>query len=83
MLLCRSCSATLQMLWPHDPAANHVCLWFAPFRTVFLSNTGTHAPQVLTYMIKDGRFKSQKNKTFKGHNTAGYACQVNCSPDGK
>lgn len=39
--------------------------------------------QVLTYMIKDGRFKSQKNKTFKGHNTAGYACQVNCSPDGK
>ncbi|EFJ39885.1 hypothetical protein VOLCADRAFT_78216 [Volvox carteri f. nagariensis] len=39
--------------------------------------------QVLTYMIKDGRFKSQKNKTFKGHNTAGYACQVNTSPDGK
>ena len=39
--------------------------------------------QVLTYMIKDGRFKSQKNKNFKGHNTAGYACQVNTSPDGK
>ncbi|PNW84243.1 hypothetical protein CHLRE_04g226450v5 [Chlamydomonas reinhardtii] len=39
--------------------------------------------QVLTYMVKDGRFKSMKNKTFKGHNTAGYACQVGCSPDGK
>ncbi|KXZ41899.1 hypothetical protein GPECTOR_249g617 [Gonium pectorale] len=39
--------------------------------------------QVLTYMVKDGRFKSMKNKTFKGHNTAGYACQVNTSPDGK
>ena len=36
--------------------------------------------QVLTYSTKD-RFRQNKNKTFKGHNTAGYACQVNFSPD--
>lgn len=39
-------------------------------------------PQVITYAAKD-RFKHLKNKTFKGHNTAGYACQVNFSPDNR
>lgn len=38
--------------------------------------------QVVTYMTKD-KFKQNRKKTFKGHNTAGYACQVNWSPDGK
>ena len=38
--------------------------------------------QVITYAAKD-RFKHLKNKTFKGHNTAGYACQVNFSPDSR
>jgi len=38
--------------------------------------------QVLTYGAAE-RFKHHKNKTFKGHNTAGYACQVNFSPDGR
>jgi hypothetical protein len=33
-------------------------------------------------MTKD-RFKQNRKKTFKGHNTAGYACQVNFSPDSK
>lgn len=36
--------------------------------------------QVITYAAKD-KFKHLKNKTFRGHNTAGYACQVNMSPD--
>jgi hypothetical protein len=38
--------------------------------------------QIVTYMTKD-RFKQNRKKTFKGHNTAGYACQVNFSPDSK
>eukprot|EP00878_Enallax_costatus_P028691 GHUV01031017.1.p1 GENE.GHUV01031017.1~~GHUV01031017.1.p1 ORF type:complete len:149 (-),score=27.33 GHUV01031017.1:363-809(-) len=38
--------------------------------------------QVVTYMTKD-KFKQNRKKTFKGHNTAGYACQVNWSPDSK
>jgi pre-mRNA-processing factor 17 len=36
--------------------------------------------QIITYGCKD-KFKELKNKNFKGHNTAGYACQVNFSPD--
>jgi hypothetical protein len=36
----------------------------------------------VTYLTKD-RFKQNRKKTFKGHNTAGYACQVNFSPDSK
>ncbi|GBF87694.1 hypothetical protein Rsub_00405 [Raphidocelis subcapitata] len=39
--------------------------------------------QVLTYTVSKDRFKQNRKKTFKGHNTAGYACQVNFSPDGK
>jgi pre-mRNA-processing factor 17 len=38
--------------------------------------------QIVTYMTKD-RFKQNRKKNFKGHNTAGYACQVNFSPDAK
>jgi len=43
---------------------------------------GGVARQIVTYMTKD-RFKQNRKKTFKGHNTAGYACQVNFSPDSK
>jgi len=39
--------------------------------------------QVLTYTCKEGKFKQNRKKTFKGHNTAGYACQVNFSPDAR
>jgi pre-mRNA-processing factor 17 len=39
--------------------------------------------QVLTYSVKEGRFKQNRKKTFKGHNTAGYACQVGFSPDAR
>lgn len=39
--------------------------------------------QVVTYMVAKDRFKHLKNKTFKGHNTAGYACQPNFSPDAR
>jgi pre-mRNA-processing factor 17 len=39
--------------------------------------------QVLTYSVKEGRFKQNRKKTFKGHNTAGYACQVAFSPDAR
>lgn len=41
-----------------------------------------HPLQIVTYLTKD-RFKQNRKKTFKGHNTAGYACQVNFSPDAK
>lgn len=39
--------------------------------------------QVLTYTCSRDKFKQNRKKTFKGHNTAGYACQVNFSPDAK
>jgi pre-mRNA-processing factor 17 len=39
-------------------------------------------PQIVSYITKD-RFKQNRKKTFKGHNTAGYACQVGFSPDAK
>lgn len=37
--------------------------------------------QILVYSTRD-RFRQNKKKTFKGHLVAGYACQVNFSPDG-
>lgn len=39
--------------------------------------------QVVSYTVSKDRFKQNRKKTFKGHNTAGYACQVGFSPDGK
>jgi pre-mRNA-processing factor 17 len=39
--------------------------------------------QVLTYSCAEGRFKASRKKTFRGHSTAGYACAVDCSPDGR
>lgn len=32
--------------------------------------------QVVSYTVSKDRFKQNRKKTFKGHNTAGYACQV-------
>lgn len=40
--------------------------------------------KIVSYSCAKGeKFRHLKNKTFKGHNTAGYACGVNFSPDGK
>ena len=39
--------------------------------------------QIVSYTVSKDRFKQNRKKTFKGHNTAGYACQVGFSPDGK
>lgn len=39
--------------------------------------------QVVTYTVSRDRFKQNRKKTFKGHNTAGYACSVGFSPDGR
>lgn len=40
--------------------------------------------QIVSYACSKGeKFKHLKNKTFKGHNTAGYACTPGFSPDGK
>lgn len=40
--------------------------------------------QIVAYSCAKGeKFKLQKNKNFKGHNTAGFACSVGYSPDGK
>ena len=36
--------------------------------------------QVVTYSALD-RFRQNRKKNFKGHTAAGYACQVNFSPD--
>jgi len=38
--------------------------------------------QIIVYNTRD-RFKLNKKKRFTGHMAAGYACQVNASPDGK
>ncbi len=38
--------------------------------------------QVLVYSSKE-RYKHHKKKRFSGHMVAGYACQVNFSPDGR
>ncbi|CDU22147.1 probable CDC40-Pre-mRNA splicing factor important for catalytic step II [Sporisorium scitamineum] len=38
--------------------------------------------QILTFAA-DGSFKQNRKKVFKGHNVAGFACQVAFSPDGK
>jgi len=38
--------------------------------------------QIIVYNTRD-RFKLNKKKRFIGHMVAGYACQVNASPDGK
>mmetsp|Transcript_27077 Transcript_27077/g.48257 ORF Transcript_27077/g.48257 Transcript_27077/m.48257 type:complete len:581 (-) Transcript_27077:109-1851(-) len=38
--------------------------------------------QVVTYSTKE-KFRQNRKKIFKGHTVAGYACQVNFSPDGK
>lgn len=40
--------------------------------------------QIVSYACAKGeKFRMQKNKTFKGHNTAGYACSVAFSPDAR
>jgi len=38
--------------------------------------------QILVYSAKD-KFKINRKKTFKGHNTAGYGVGLDCSPDGQ
>ena len=38
--------------------------------------------QIVVYAAHD-RFKMHKTKNFKGHNVAGYAPQIGCSPDGR
>ncbi|SJX65355.1 probable CDC40-Pre-mRNA splicing factor important for catalytic step II [Sporisorium reilianum f. sp. reilianum] len=38
--------------------------------------------QILTFAA-DGSFKQNRKKVFKGHNVAGFACQVGFSPDGR
>lgn len=38
--------------------------------------------QIVTYSARD-RVKPNRKKTFKGHTVAGYACEVNFSPDGR
>ena len=37
---------------------------------------------IVIYSTKE-KFKMNRKRTFRGHNNAGYACQVNFSPDGR
>ena len=40
--------------------------------------------QIVSYKCAKGeKFRQEKRKVFRGHNTAGYACGVAFSPDGK
>jgi pre-mRNA-processing factor 17 len=38
--------------------------------------------QILVYSTKD-KFRQNRKKSFTGHVTAGYACQIGFSPDGQ
>lgn len=38
--------------------------------------------QIIIFGVQN-RFRLNRKKTFKGHMVAGYACQVNFSPDGR
>ena len=38
--------------------------------------------QIVIYGVEN-RVRFNRKKTFKGHMVAGYACQVNFSPDGR
>ncbi len=56
----------------------------ATTRAVSCSAILPAAAQIVTYKCAKGeKFRQEKRKTFRGHNTAGYACGVGFSPDGK
>lgn len=38
---------------------------------------------IVTYDVAGGKFRQNRKKTFKDHLNAGYACQIDFSPDGQ
>ena len=38
---------------------------------------------IIVYQTSGEKMKCMKKKVFKGHNNAGYACQVGFSPNGQ
>jgi pre-mRNA-processing factor 17 len=39
--------------------------------------------KIVIYDTKNGNFRMNRKKKFKGHVSAGYACQLTFSPDGQ
>lgn len=39
--------------------------------------------KIIVYETKNGNFRQNRKKRFKGHTSAGYACQLTFSPDGQ
>ncbi|MEW5301226.1 MAG: hypothetical protein WDW38_004777 [Sanguina aurantia] len=72
----------VQIKYIADPSMHSVpAVVLHPSKNFFLGQSMDN--QIVTYACKDNKFKPQKNKTFKGHNTAGTACQIGFSPDAK
>ncbi|KAI8473364.1 MAG: WD40-repeat-containing domain protein [Monoraphidium minutum] len=72
----------VQIKYIADPSMHSMpSLTLAPNKQSVLAQSLDN--QVVTYTCSKDRFKQNRKKTFKGHNTAGYACQVNFSPDAK
>lgn len=71
----------VQIKYIADPGMHSIpAISLSPNNNYFIGQSLDN--QVVTYSAKD-RFRQNRKKTFKGHNTAGYACQVNFSPDGR
>lgn len=69
----------VQIKYIADPSMHSIpAVTLSPNQSYFLGQSLDN--QVVTYSTKE-RFRQNRKKTFKGHNTAGYACQVNYSPD--
>uniref|UniRef100_A0A061R092 Pre-mRNA-processing factor 17 n=1 Tax=Tetraselmis sp. GSL018 TaxID=582737 RepID=A0A061R092_9CHLO len=64
-----------------DPAMHSVpSVAVSPNKNWFIGQSLDN--QIVTYSTKE-KFRQNRKKVFKGHTVAGYACQVNFSPDSK
>lgn len=71
----------VQIKYIADPSMHSIpAISLHPAGTYFIGQSLDN--QVVTYSTKE-RFRQNRKKTFRGHNTAGYACQVNFSPDAR
>jgi len=73
----------VQIKYIADPSMHAIpAATMNPSNTMWLGQSQDN--QIVSYQCSKGeKFKHLKNKTFKGHNTAGYACSVSFSPDAK
>ncbi|KAF5834400.1 WD40-repeat-containing domain protein [Dunaliella salina] len=73
----------VQIKYLADPSMHSMpAVAMNPTNTVWVGQS--QGNEIVSYACSKGeKFKHLKNKTFKGHNTAGYACTPGFSPDGK